>query len=308
MVSPTYPGDVNGPNGGGMRTSVKHPQHLPVLAALIVGILAAVGLTAPAYAALPERSTVQPLERAHAHNDYDHERPLFDALDHGFTSVEADVWLVAGELYLGHDAPDLTRTLTDEYLQPLAERVRANKGSVYPHWRDSLRLLIDVKSEGTTTWPVIERELAQFPSLSTRYVNGRVVRKPVTAVISGNRDLAAMKAATERRSFYDARLADLRGGLPADLVALLSDNWTKNFTWNGVGPMPSRERAKLHDIVDTAHAYGYEVRFWATPDTPGAARDAVWRELVAADVDALNTDDLAGLQAFLLDEDPAEAA
>lgn len=28
---------------------------------------------------------VQPLERAHAHNDYEHPRPLADALDHGFT-------------------------------------------------------------------------------------------------------------------------------------------------------------------------------------------------------------------------------
>lgn len=73
-------------------------------------------------------------------------------------------------------------------------------------------------------------------------------------------------------------------------------------------PMPSEERAKLRDIVDTANANGYEVRFWATPDAPGAARDAVWRELIAAGVDAINTDDLAGLQAFLLDEDPAEAA
>ena len=34
---------------------------------------------------------------------------------------------------------------------------------------------------------------------------------------------------------------------------------------------------------------------------------AAWRELVAADVDAINTDDLAGLQRFLLAEDPQEA-
>jgi hypothetical protein len=39
-----------------------------------------------------------PLTRAHAHNDYLHARPLFDALDHGFCSVEADVWLVDGKL------------------------------------------------------------------------------------------------------------------------------------------------------------------------------------------------------------------
>jgi hypothetical protein len=38
------------------------------------------------------------LERAHAHNDYEHDRPLFDALSNDFKSVEADIWLVGGEL------------------------------------------------------------------------------------------------------------------------------------------------------------------------------------------------------------------
>jgi hypothetical protein len=71
--------------------------------------------------------------------------------------------------------------------------------------------------------------------------------------------------------------------------------------------MPESERSKLHQIVQRAHAAGYEVRFWATPDVAGPARDAVWSELVAADVDVLNTDDLAGLQSFLLAHDPAEA-
>ena len=31
---------------------------------------------------------------AHAHNDYEHARPLHDALARGFGSVEADIWLV----------------------------------------------------------------------------------------------------------------------------------------------------------------------------------------------------------------------
>ncbi len=33
------------------------------------------------------------LSQAHAHDDYEHDRPLLDALEHGFTSVEADIWL-----------------------------------------------------------------------------------------------------------------------------------------------------------------------------------------------------------------------
>lgn len=255
----------------------------------------------------PLALTVQPLERAHAHNDYEHPRPLLDALDRGFTSVEADVWIVGGELYLGHDGPDLTRTLRDYYLEPLAQRFRQNGGAIYPRWRPDFRLLIDVKGDATTTWAAIEKQLAAYPQLFTAYRGGKVHERAVTAVISGNRDLASMQAATTRFSFYDGRIGDLGGPLPASLVPLISDNWTKLFTWQGIGPMPEAERARLRQIVATAHANGQDVRFWATPDLPGPARDALWRELVAADVDAINTDDLAGLQRFLLAEDPQEA-
>src|SRR4051812_2888640 len=45
---------------------------------------------------------VVPLQRAHAHNDYEHRRPLFDALARGFSSVEADVWLSRGKLLVAH--------------------------------------------------------------------------------------------------------------------------------------------------------------------------------------------------------------
>jgi len=44
-----------------------------------------------------------PLTRAHAHNDYEHPRPLLMPLDQGFCSVEADVWLTGGELRVGHE-------------------------------------------------------------------------------------------------------------------------------------------------------------------------------------------------------------
>ena len=131
----------------------------------------------------------------------------------------------------------------------------------------------------------------------------RVQQHAVTAVISGNRDLAQMKAQRLRFGGYDGRLADLESGESASVMPLVSDNWAKTFTWNGVGPMPAEEHAKLHRIVETAHAHGYRVRFWATPDVASPARDALWSELLHADVDQINTDDLAGLQAFLTAND-----
>jgi hypothetical protein len=41
------------------------------------------------------------------------------------------------------------------------------------------------------------------------------------------------------------------------------------------------------------------VRFWATNDIAGQARENLWTELRAAGVDHINTDDLAGLREFL---------
>src|SRR3954449_8809162 len=80
------------------------------------------------------RHRPRPLWRAHAHNDYEHPRPLFDALDHRFGSVEADIFLVGDQLLIGHDATELdpSRTLESLYLDPLAARVKANHGRVYP--------------------------------------------------------------------------------------------------------------------------------------------------------------------------------
>ena len=274
-------------------------------AVAVLASLAGTAAAAPAQAEATKPAPVvvgQPLAQAHAHNDYEHGRPLFDALEHGFTSVEADVWLVDGELLVAHDREDVQPGVTLEslYLDPLQDLVRSQPGhSVYPHWDGSLQLLIDIKSEGEATYAAIEQELAEHRDIMSRYTNGTTKTGPVTAVISGNRPLATMQAQEKRFSFYDGRSADLTTGKPAGLMPLVSDNWNRLFTWQGVGPMPEAERAKLHAYVAEAHASGYRVRFWATPDQPGAAREAIWTELADAGVDHINTDDLAGLQSFL---------
>ncbi|MFF5253424.1 phosphatidylinositol-specific phospholipase C/glycerophosphodiester phosphodiesterase family protein [Streptomyces leeuwenhoekii] len=244
----------------------------------------------------------RPLWRAHAHNDYEHPRPLLDALDHRFGSVEADIHLVDGRLLVAHDPEDLdpARTLASLYLDPLAARVRAHHGRVYRGHRGSLQLLVDIKTEGASAYRELDRQLARYRRLFTTCAHGRVHPGPVTVVVSGDRAARApMEAQTVRRAFYDGRLADLGGPAPASFAPLISDNWTLNFTWRGVGAFPAAEREKLRTLVATAHARGQRMRFWATPDTPGPARDALWAELLAAGVDHLNTDDLAGLAAFL---------
>ena len=79
------------------------PVRFLIAAALALTVLGGPAAPPAASDSTGRSSEVEPLAQAHAHNDYEHPRPLLDALDHGFTSVEADVWLVDGELLVAHD-------------------------------------------------------------------------------------------------------------------------------------------------------------------------------------------------------------
>ncbi|MFE2294657.1 phosphatidylinositol-specific phospholipase C/glycerophosphodiester phosphodiesterase family protein [Streptomyces sp. NPDC059452] len=273
-----------------------------VIAAPAVASAAAASPAAATRSPRPPRP--RPLRHAHAHNDYLHPRPLYDALAHGFTSVEADIFLVDGELLVAHEPAELDprRTLTALYLEPLRALVRAGHGSVYPHHRTPLQLLIDIKADGVAAYRELDRQLARHRSLLTRYDHGRVRPGAVTAVISGDRAARApMEAQRSRLAFYDGRLDDLGTSSPASFAPLISANWTQTFGWRGAGPFPRAERDRLRSLVTAAHREGRRIRFWATPDLPGPEREAVWGELLAAGADHLNTDDLAGLERFLRD-------
>lgn len=257
------------------------------------------GLRLPKAYADSEGERVTPLTTAHAHNDYEHERPLQDALAQGFTSAEADVWLVDGELRVAHDLEDARpgRTLESLYLEPL-ERLAVG-GAVLRGQERPFQLLVDIKSDGPSTYAAVSRALREHRHLLTRFAPS-YDEGAVEVVISGNRPLARMTAEETRYAGYDGRLPDLAApALPSTVMPLVSDNWGTHFTWRGVGPMPASEQATLLRLVETAHERGYRLRFWNTPDAPGPARTALWSVLLDAGVDHLNTDDLAGLAAFL---------
>ena len=247
-------------------------------------------------AASPETNSPPPLTRAHAHNDYEHTRPLLDALDHGFCSIEADIWLVDGKLLVAHERgkvkPD--RTLQALYLDPLRERVRRNGGRLYPAGPPAI-LLIDVKSDAEATYAALRELLKEYGDVLTVFRNGSVQAKAITVIISGNRAAKTIAAESVRYAAVDGRIEDLESNAPGSLIPLVSDNWTKVFKWHGTDPLPDDERHHLKQIVEKAHAQGRKVRFWATPDKP-----EVWAALFDAGVDLINTDDLEGLHKFLL--------
>ena len=247
--------------------------------------------------ARPEPKSGPPLVRAHAHNDYEHGRPLLDALDQGFCSIEADVWLVGGKLLVAHDRDRVKseRTLEALYLDPLRDRVRRNGGRVYKNGPGVI-LLVDVKSDGEKTYAALREVLKHYDEMLSAYRDGTFLTNAITVVVSGNRAPNTMGAESLRYAFVDGRMADLDGAGARSLIPLISDSWNQVFKWRWIGPMPDEERQKLKQIVEKTHAQGRILRFWATPDRPEA-----WKILFDAGVDLINTDDLAGLRRFLLE-------
>lgn len=235
-----------------------------------------------------------PLPQAHSHNDYEHTRPLLDAISHGFWSVEADIWLTNGQLLVAHDldkaAPD--KTLERLYLQPLQSHLATNSEAV--RRIGPMTLLIDIKSDATNTWHVLREVLGRYTKMLTRFEQGRVITNSLTVIISGNRPIPLIAAERIRYVAVDGRLPDLDANPAADLFPLVSDNWTRHFKWRGQGPLPEAERDRLRTLVARAHSQGRRIRLWATPDLPAA-----WSELRDAKVDLINTDRLGDLSEFL---------
>jgi len=272
-------------------------------AARLLAMMAAIfavdlhGLVSIACAVDAERgSAVAPLVHAHAHNDYEHKRPLFDALDHGFCSVEADVFLIKDQLLVGHTSKDLRpeRTLEKLYLDPLRERVRSNQGRLYRNGPVAY-LLIDVKTDAKATYAALDKVLARYADILSVTRHGKFEQKAITAVVSGNRAQDVMAEQDVRYAGIDGRTTDLDAQVPADLMPWISGNWGFLFHWRGEGPMPANDRARLLEFVRKAHQHGRKLRFWATPE-----RVEVWKELHVAGVDLINTDKLADLQRFFL--------
>lgn len=232
---------------------------------------------------------------AHAHNDYYHTRPLLDALDEGFCSVEADVFLVDGELLVAHSSFEVRRerTLEKLYLGPLAERCKENGGRVF---RDGpeLMLLVDLKTEAEATYAKLLEKLIPFEDMLTKLVDGKVALGAVRIVVSGNRPVETMRKQASRLAFLDGRMNDLDSNSPVELAPVVSDQWSSHFKWRGRDSMPTDEIEKLNRLVAKAHEQERKLRFWGAPDTA-----ATWEQLATSGVDLINTDKLKELAELL---------
>ena len=237
--------------------------------------------------------------QGHAHNDYEHERPLFQALENGFVSVEADVHLIDGNLYVTHDVPEeLNPDLTLEalYLDPLKAHVLKNNGAVYPDYDGVFYLMVDFKTAAIPTYNKLIEVLANYQDMLSVVKNGVEQKGVVKIFVSGDRPIDKILNDNPKLALLDGRPKDLERNISSLIMPVVSDNYKNFLSWDGSGEIDKEEEQRFKDLVKNTHAQGKVLRLWASPDN-----ENVWRFLLDNDVDLINTDLLDEFRAFLMD-------
>lgn len=221
--------------------------------------------------------------RAHSHNDYKQNIPFLKAYYAGAGSIEADVYLLSGKLYVAHERKEIveSRTLNELYLKPLAELFRKNNGRAYSDPSQTLQLVIDIKEDHLHVIPQLIKELAPYQDVFNAPAN----KNSVKIVLSGDMPEPALFNNYPDYIYYDGRPNNMYSTDQLKHIAMISDNLADYTKWNGKGSLTAPDSIKLQRLINSAHAKHKPFRFWATPDSPNS-----WIQLEKLGVDWINTD------------------
>lgn len=222
------------------------------------------------------------LRKAHAHNDYEHQRPFFEAFELGFGSIEADVFAVNGELLVAHEIghAQLNRTLKSLYLDPIEQVLKSDKQGNFH------LLLVDLKTNADTTMPLLIKALEPLKNL--------IQKRQIKIVVSGNRPKPMDYVLYPTWITFDGRSDEKVPAFAKDRIYLVSESFLKFGFWDGKSPMKPELKQKIQTFIDQVHADGKKIRLWATPDTLIA-----YQTLISLGVDYIGTDHLSALADYL---------
>ncbi|GAB3923280.1 alkaline phosphatase [Mucilaginibacter myungsuensis] len=231
------------------------------------------------------------INQGHSHNDYHQNIPLLQSYYAGMGSIEADVFLQDGKLYVAHDKKEIEvdKTLDRCYLKPLAELFKKNGNRAYADPKYSLQLIVDIKENHIGVIAELIKELAPYPG-----VFDGTARGGIKLVLSGDMPVPANFNNFPAYIYYDGRPYTTYTADQLKRVAMISDALPNYTKWNGKGTPTPTDLVKLKDIVMAAHKKGKPFRFWATQDSPNT-----WIELEKIGVDWINTDHPQDLTNFL---------
>ncbi|MFI1990573.1 hypothetical protein [Actinoplanes sp. NPDC020271] len=274
---------------------------------------------------------VVPLDHGHAGTAFRSTRPLQDALDRGYTGVEAQVMLRNGNLLLcsGSDCGD--RLFPATYLQGLNARVSAAGGRVYPGYHQPVLLFVAigcVTDGDSCRLPADPAEAAadennplvvarQVMSALTPYrgmlfhVDGSGRHwGPVQVVVTGSHNDEQVPAGAGRHdsvrgllsrqgdtyAFLDGSFGVDRDLYDADLVPVISfpdPAFGSDCTYH---KEDSIEEVHWDDIV-TAQTTGHHVRVTHPAACP--EREDSWSDAINGGVDYISAGELEPLSTWL---------
>ncbi len=248
----------------------------------LAGIVIFIQVEAQAYSTL----------NAHSHNDYANEIPFWRAYYSNFGSIEADIFLVYNQLFVAHTAREIKneRTLDALYLLPLRTIFDQNGGKAWANNEGYLQLLIDIKTEATSTLKALSDELARFPDVFDPKVNKHAVR----VVISGNTPAPENFVDFPDFISFDGRINISYNASQLNRVAMFSENFARFSNWNGKGIIPAYQQKRITATIDSVHSLGKKFRFWNVPDNING-----WKGLINLKVDFLGTDNISKMAQFL---------
>ena len=234
---------------------------------------------------------IKRLDNAHSHNDYNRKIPLFEALNCGFTSIEADIFLINDSLFIAHsfDEIEKNRTLKKMYLNPLREITKGKNKftNLFP-----VNLLIDIKSEEFSTYLALEKLLKEYEEIITVYKNNVKHQKQINIIISGNRPINFIKNQKYRFAAIDGRLEDINKN--EILFPLISDSMEKILAGEKNRDSIQTILMKLSKQVNQNNK---KLRIWGAPDN-----NESWKIQKEAKLDFIGTDKPEKLKQFLVNK------
>lgn len=239
------------------------------------------------------------LPNAYAHNDYWNKRPLLDALENGFTYIEADVFLRNGQLIVAHILPCFKKkkTLEELYLKPLLTYLEKNgrRHNAAGTEQAPITLMIDIKSGANKTYAALAALLEKYQSILSGYKDGQIISGNVTVVITGHKPVDLINHKDNRLVFMDEDLKLAGTDSTLNIYPIASCKYSSIISWKGKGVISAQDVQKLSAYVAQAHKNGRKVRLWGSPE-----KKVVWSVLLKYNVDLINTDRIKSLRKFLL--------
>jgi hypothetical protein len=231
---------------------------------------------------------------AYSHNDYENTHPLKDALDLGYRGVEADLFLVDGELRVGHDRKHARSGQPFEllYLKPLAA-LQERCGTLTGDQHRPFLLTVELKEKSNVALDSLSALIGRYPSLRRASSAGRpVVELILVSWWPDSTQLSRSAALAFDRELTSAPDQPMEGMPP--WIRLISVNYGKSVSrfWR-----PASSRRTLLARVRAVRLQSPD-RLIRAHNVPADAD--TYRELLHAGVDLIGTKTLQRSRALLL--------